>query len=217
MTAVRMRSPGRVPWWAQRTTVDANMSDKIELNRRRVLGGLVTIGAAGAAAGAGTFAYFSDTETSENTINAGTLDLNSTVDAGFNSDPYAPGDDIPNVGGPVTIETTYDGTLAPAVSISVDITGDSGLAGVLDLETARLVRNDGNNWDDDLTSGSPSYTHVSDLDSLNEDDTFGTVSNGDTVGLELEIKWPSEEDAESLQGKQVGIDVTFEADQPEAL
>ncbi|MFC7142570.1 TasA family protein [Halosimplex aquaticum] len=55
------------------------MSDdesKIELNRRRVLGGIVTVGAAAAAAGAGTFAYFSDSEASnDNQVSAGTLDL----------------------------------------------------------------------------------------------------------------------------------------------
>lgn len=50
--------------------------DTIELNRRRVLGGIITVGAAAAAAGAGTFAAFSDTETSsENTISAGKLNL----------------------------------------------------------------------------------------------------------------------------------------------
>lgn len=56
------------------------MSDrKIEITRRRVLGGVVTIGAASAAAGAGTFAMFSDEETSDgNTIQAGTLDLEVT-------------------------------------------------------------------------------------------------------------------------------------------
>ncbi|NHN61155.1 MULTISPECIES: TasA family protein [Halorussus] len=48
----------------------------VSLTRRRLLGGLVAIGGAGAASGAGTFAYFSDTESSTgNTIDAGTLDL----------------------------------------------------------------------------------------------------------------------------------------------
>jgi len=49
---------------------------KVELTRRRVLGGLGTIGVAGAAAGLGTSAYFNDTESFENnTITAGELDL----------------------------------------------------------------------------------------------------------------------------------------------
>lgn len=53
------------------------MSDQqIQLTRRRLLGGLVTIGSASVAAGAGTMAYFSDTESSaDNAVQAGTLDL----------------------------------------------------------------------------------------------------------------------------------------------
>lgn len=48
----------------------------IELTRRRVLGGILSVGAAGAAGGAGTMALFSDTEAStNNTVQAGTLDL----------------------------------------------------------------------------------------------------------------------------------------------
>lgn len=53
------------------------MTDQtIELTRRRILGGVATIGAASAAVGAGTFAAFSDTETSsDNTIQAGSLEI----------------------------------------------------------------------------------------------------------------------------------------------
>lgn len=55
---------------------DDNRNSTIELNRRRVLAGLGTIGVASAGAGAGTMALFSDEETnSGNTIQAGTLDL----------------------------------------------------------------------------------------------------------------------------------------------
>lgn len=47
-----------------------------EVTRRRVLGGVATFGAASAATGAGTVAFFQDTETSSgNTIKVGTLDL----------------------------------------------------------------------------------------------------------------------------------------------
>ncbi|WP_135661991.1 vWA domain-containing protein [Halorhabdus rudnickae] len=55
------------------------MSERYELSRRKVLAGLGTIGLAGAGAGFGTTAYFSDEETYENnTLTAGSLDL--TVD-----------------------------------------------------------------------------------------------------------------------------------------
>ena len=69
----------------------------IELTRRRVLGGIATVGVASAAAGAGTFAYFSDTETSEdNTVEAGTLNLTLSPSTGtgsfINIDKAKPGD-----------------------------------------------------------------------------------------------------------------------------
>ena len=52
------------------------MTDKLRLTRRKVLGGLASIGAASVAAGAGTMALFSDTEDSTgNTVSAGTLTL----------------------------------------------------------------------------------------------------------------------------------------------
>lgn len=47
-----------------------------EVTRRRMLGGVLTVGAASSAAGAGTVALFSDKESSTgNTVQAGTLDL----------------------------------------------------------------------------------------------------------------------------------------------
>ncbi|MEF8801098.1 MAG: TasA family protein [Halolamina sp.] len=55
---------------------DDNSNSTFELNRRRVLAGLGTIGVASAGAGAGTMALFSDSEQStDNSISAGTLDL----------------------------------------------------------------------------------------------------------------------------------------------
>jgi predicted ribosomally synthesized peptide with SipW-like signal peptide len=50
--------------------------NKLELSRRKVLGGIGTIGIASAGAGLGTSAYFSDEETfKNNTLTAGSLDL----------------------------------------------------------------------------------------------------------------------------------------------
>jgi len=51
-------------------------SDDNTLTRRRVLGGLVTVGAAGAASGTGTVAYFTDTTSGPtSTVDSGWLDL----------------------------------------------------------------------------------------------------------------------------------------------
>jgi len=58
------------------TTVTEDDNSGFDLSRRKVLGGVLTVGAASAATGAGTMAYFSDTEESnDNTVSAGTLDL----------------------------------------------------------------------------------------------------------------------------------------------
>lgn len=51
-------------------------NDPVEVTRRRLLGGLITVASVSGAAGAGTVAHFSHTETSsDNTIQAGTVDL----------------------------------------------------------------------------------------------------------------------------------------------
>lgn len=61
---------------------EATMSDKFELSRRKMLAGLGTIGVAGAGAGMGTTALYSDSESSTgNTIEAGTS--NMAVDFGL--------------------------------------------------------------------------------------------------------------------------------------
>lgn len=67
----------------------------VELSRRKVLGGLAGIGVASAGAGAGTWAYFSDEESSENNeIQAGTIELDLTNGDGFEYtyENVAPGD-----------------------------------------------------------------------------------------------------------------------------
>ena len=76
---------------------DKKSDRKIKLTRRRALGGLGTIGVAGALAGAGTTAYFSDEQDSENNqISAGTIDLqtngNENAGTSISVDNVAPGD-----------------------------------------------------------------------------------------------------------------------------
>ncbi|WP_435180331.1 TasA family protein [Halorussus sp. AFM4] len=95
------------------------MSDETDgtadLTRRRVLGGLATIGTASAAAGAGTMALFQDSETSgNNTFAAGTLDLE--VGPGFSTtvlqiSPVKPGESGTARGASINNAGTIDGTL----------------------------------------------------------------------------------------------------------
>lgn len=100
------------------------MSDKkIELNRRRVLGGLITLGGAAAAAGAGTFALFSDTEQStNNTVSAGTLNLTPETGSisSFTFSEVAPGQSQ----GPYAWTLTNAGSLSGSLDIDVTVNND---------------------------------------------------------------------------------------------
>lgn len=80
----------------------------LQLTRRRVLGGSIVLGLTAAGAGAGTFALFSDTETSSgNTIQAGTLDLGLGVTSGsFDSGNLKPTESISG-----SFELTESGTI----------------------------------------------------------------------------------------------------------
>lgn len=94
--------------------------EETRLSRRRVLGGLLTVGAASAAAGAGTMAAFSDSESSSgNAVSAGTLDLkldgsDQTVTF-LNEQGVAPGDSGQSVL-PIENAGTVAGTLEIEVS-----------------------------------------------------------------------------------------------------
>lgn len=116
------------------------MSDKnVELTRRRVLGGLATIGAASAAAGAGTMAYFSDTESSTgNTVSAGTLDLKAA-------------------GGDGEVTTVRISDVAPGDSGSGTTTlkNDGSIAGSVDLVFGSASNGEGTNPESEGDTSSP--------------------------------------------------------------
>lgn len=85
-------------------------SSSFELSRRGVLGGLVTMGAASAAAGAGTVALFTDQETSaNNTVQAGTLDL--TVNGAGSNAVFDVSNVVPGDSGTASTTLRNDGTL----------------------------------------------------------------------------------------------------------
>lgn len=95
------------------------MTDQIRLSRRRLLGAAVAVGLGGTAAGAGTMAALSDTESSaDNTVQAGTLDL--TLDGSSQTVTFldeagiAPGD---SGNGSVTLGN--DGTIPGTLEIEV--------------------------------------------------------------------------------------------------
>ncbi|MFC3477068.1 SipW-dependent-type signal peptide-containing protein [Halobacterium litoreum] len=86
------------------------MPKEFELTRRRVLGGIGTIGVASVGAGLGTSAYLNDTESfEENTITAGTLDMSVTATVEAASDYWSDA---------VELSATADGD--PVTSFQVD-------------------------------------------------------------------------------------------------
>lgn len=204
------------------------MTDKtIELNRRRVLGGLITVGGAAAAAGAGTFAYFNDSQTSaDNDIVAGTLTLSGTTDGDFAVTDVAPGQRVP-ASGTTSVETTYDSdsTIDP-VEVDLDVALSeptepaeptnsteqtaADFASQVDVQTADLVR--GTTVVADLTS-TEGVSTVQDLGGLSLDDAFGSVSTGDTLALDLAVTM-NPNAGNDYQADGVSIDVTFTAQQP---
>jgi predicted ribosomally synthesized peptide with SipW-like signal peptide len=98
------------------------MSKKLELTRRRVLGGLGTIGVASAVAGLGTSAYLSDEESFEdNTITAGTLDMQVTASVEAANDYWA---QQTNLG---ELEATADGEAVTGLQVDDVKPGDWGI------------------------------------------------------------------------------------------
>lgn len=92
----------------------------IELNRRRVLSAILIIGLAAAGAGAGTVAFFSDTESSTNTIEAGTLNLQGPV-----SGNLSVSDTVPDTWHNTTLNVSYQGSVAAEVDINVTLSEPS--------------------------------------------------------------------------------------------
>jgi predicted ribosomally synthesized peptide with SipW-like signal peptide len=115
--------------------------DAFEISRRKVLGGLGTVGAVSAGAGMGTSAFFSDTEEFENNqLTAGELDLR----AGFQShySVWSEDEAAANDGSEFLTATFQDD--APGGSSGQDITvGQIGCTGLAnDLDRPVVVLND---------------------------------------------------------------------------
>lgn len=101
----------------QSTFTMSDENDSSKITRRRALGGIATVGAASAAIGAGTMAYFSDEVTSEdNTIQSGNIDLrtngNNNPTRTISVGPIAPGDS-----GSAILQTSNVGSIDGHVSL----------------------------------------------------------------------------------------------------
>lgn len=114
------------------------MPENKMITRRRALSGLVTVGIAGAAAGVGTTAYFSDSETSPgNAIQAGTLALgfDSSGSFTYNTD-LAPGESTTD-----SVTLVNDGTMEGSLDVSVGYVEDDGETGSHDVSAQRVAQN----------------------------------------------------------------------------
>jgi len=200
-----------------------------ELTRRRALGGLATIGAASAVAGAGTMAAFSDTEESENnSVTAGTLNLEpagSSDGASFNisASDLAPGEivevgylDLKNVG-------SISGELAYEITDVTDVengrndaekeAGDT-TAGSGELSQWLQIRAHAQN----PPGSSPPYQGTlitSDFVGLSSGKvpTSVTLNANEEVRIWVEAKFVDDPDDDRAQGDEALIDVDFILDQ----
>jgi len=210
----------------------AEDSDKgtFELTRRRALGGLATIGAASALAGAGTMAWFSDTEESaNNSVTAGTLNLEpagSSEGGSFNisANGLAPGEEmrvgfldlknVGNVGGTLSYDitdiTNNENGRNDAEMEAGDGSANTGELGQFLRIRAFVDRTPGNNTinaHDNLTSDAASGTYV-DL-SQGAVDTDVSVDPNEEVRIWVYVYFDPGTNDNRAQSDEALVDVDF--------
>ncbi|KDE59062.1 hypothetical protein EL22_00490 [Halostagnicola sp. A56] len=170
------------------------MKKDIELTRRKVLASTALVGAAGATAGAGTWAFFSDEETAEdNTISAGTIDLDVNAGDGFSYTwgNAAPGESYSDVQLPFSNTGSID---AEELVIETTVEGDTDLAEYIDLEF-------------EYSNGdAPASQTLADLAA--GEVTLGGIDAGGSTTLTIGATFASDA-GNDLQGASIDIDHTF--------
>jgi predicted ribosomally synthesized peptide with SipW-like signal peptide len=147
---------------------------------KKILVSMMVIGLVAALAGAGLYAYFSDTETSsENEFYAGTLDISLTESGEFGIDigNMAPGD----VTGDWVITITNDGSLPLAWFGDWIIEGDAKLKEALYIDYAQMefLKPDGTTWettDNFIKDGKGSGPYPGWYNTLASQSKFGVVT-----------------------------------------
>ncbi|MDG5776654.1 TasA family protein [Haloarculaceae archaeon H-GB2-1] len=204
---------------------------KMQITRRRALGALATIGAGSAAAGAGTFALFSDEETSDgNSLTAGTLDLqtgnSSTIS--FTASDVKPGQsgssslDLQKAGsiaGDLTVEvtsvsstennnpdsetdTTGDGELDDQLDLNIWLGTSSGTDTTFDSTADPVLNSDG------TTGSSENYEPAVNYDAT----SWGDVITGFSGPVSFNVDWQFPDDGatnNAAQGDDLTVDFTF--------
>ncbi|MFB6135687.1 MAG: TasA family protein [Halobacteriaceae archaeon] len=163
-----------------------NKESVVKLTRRRLLGGVTAAGLAAGGAGAGTFAYFTDSATSaDNSVQAGTMDLKLSdgdedaqdgVSGTITVSNLVPGG--PQYGGEVTLENA--GTLeADHVEIDFDVAENEASHGP------------GSDEADTAPSSAAGFAEMIQVDSLlypkdsdpNQTNLLGSVSDSNGNGI----------------------------------
>jgi len=207
------------------------MSDKnIELTRRKALLGLGTVGVAAAGTGAGTFAYFSDTESSTgNTISAGTLNLTADGNDGSATTTVSVDDVKPGGSGRGSTTLTNGGSVDGYLNVDVGTmtnnentvvepetaaTGENGgepgeLGGVLDVIYGFDTTGDGNIDVPFVDTTSKPYEPINRTGGAEYNPNIPLSSNGGSADFIVEWQLPSDV-GNKIQSDGVELDVTFE-------
>ncbi|WP_415382389.1 TasA family protein [Halosimplex sp. TS25] len=190
------------------------MTDQIRLSRRQVLGAAVAVGLGGTAAGAGTMAAFSDTESSsDNAVQAGTLDL--TLDGENQTVTFLNQTDVtPGEQGSATVSLGNAGTIPGVPEIEV--------AGVSSTENGFYGKEngqDGSPNDGELDEyleirASLDGTEIvgwTGADLLAEGQTYtasSTIQGGDSIPFTVEWRLPNDT-SNMAQSDGFSFDLTF--------
>lgn len=190
----------------------ADDNDKSPLTRRRVLGGMATIGAAGAV-GAGSWAAFSDEETANVTASGGTLDL-KVEDQDITGHQVSIGPVVPNGSKDIrTVTLKNTGTVPGNLGIDITKSGDSensDSSGEYTDGDSNGELDDHLDFTIDVKNGRTNTAGVNQLAGVNFD-------NGPKLGpgksQNVTFSYSVDDAGNEIQGDSVTLDVAFTLDQ----
>jgi spore coat-associated protein N len=190
----------------------ADDNDKPTLTRRRVLGGMATIGAAGAV-GAGTWAQYSSEETIPVEAEAGTMDLEvkSSVSIPTTVGPLAPGETFSkefNFRNTGNVDANALGLTLSQVSSgegdNTDDETDTGGNGELDEQLEVRANKKGQHY----FGSSSSYEDYNSVKGT-EHSVTGAFSAGDSIPTTIEGRFKDISNNNAAQGDTLTFDTVF--------
>lgn len=177
----------------------------IAISRRRLLGGLATVGAASVATGAGTMAAFSDTESSSNNdIAAGTLDL--SLDGASETVTFLDESDItPGDSDSDSVTVGSEGSVGGRLAVTIDT-----------IENLDKQGNEGGNLAEFLAvqasiANEDAFDSPTTVDQLSEGDELFTDIELEDTDRTFELAWELRDGngVNKAKGHRVTLDFTF--------